>query len=181
MFVFSIMFAVFGCLVIYSSGLLFKDAYSHQLFNSASQRIGKYYVQIATDPEIPTTGQNSKIMLRISTDENVEITDVPISITITRNGQQIDKLPQIVVTNGHHELDYKFMQPGNYVFYIDLQDLYFSGKTITYTFNLSTLNPFGYIFYSLISFAVATPLVVLSVIYFKNRRDRKKRLAESQR
>jgi len=178
-FTFFIMFGVFSCLVLFSSGLLIKDAYSHGLFNSAGQRIGKYYVQIATDPEIPTTGQYSKILLRISSDE-VELSDVPISITVTKNGEEIYKLPPIVVTNGHYEFNYKFLEPGNYVFYIDLQDLYYSGKTLTYTFNISTLNPFGYIFYSLISFASVTPFTIISVIYFKNRRDRKRRIAENQ-
>jgi len=177
MFTFFIMFGVFSCLVLFSSGLLIKDAYSHGLFNSAGQRIGKYYVQIATDPEIPTTGQYSKILLRIS---RVELSDVPISITVTKNGEEIYKLPPIVVTNGHYEFNYKFLEPGNYVFYIDLQDLYYSGKTLTYTFNISTLNPFGYIFYSLISFASVTPFTIISVIYFKNRRDRKRRIAENQ-
>lgn len=169
----------FGCYILSSSGVLIQDSFSHSLFNSAGQRIGKFYVQIATDPEIPTTGDVSKILLRISTDENVEVTDIPITITITKNGLEVDKLPQIVVTNGHYEFDYKFPEPGNYVFYIDLVDLYFSGKTITYNFNLSTLNPFGYIFYSLISFAVATPLVIIAIIFIANKR-RKTRMTKKQ-
>ena len=179
MFTFFLMFGIFSCLVLFSSGLLIKDAYSHGLFNSAGQRIGKYYMQIATEPEIPTTGQYSKILLRVSSDE-VELSDVPITITITKNGQELNKLPPIVITNGHYEFNYKFLEPGNYVFYIDLQDLYFSGETLTYAFNISTLNPFGYIFFSLISFASVTPFAIISVIYFKNRKDRKRRIAENQ-
>lgn len=171
--------SLFGCYILSSSGILIQDSFSHSLFNSAGQRIGKFYVQIATDPEIPTTGDVSKILLRISTDENVEVTDIPITITITKNGLEVDKFPQIIVTNGHYEFDYKFPEPGNYVFYIDLIDLYFSGKTITYNFNLSTLNPFGYIFYSLISFAVATPLVIIAIIFIANKR-RKTRMTKKQ-
>ncbi|MFB5600206.1 MAG: hypothetical protein ACE5SW_08280 [Nitrososphaeraceae archaeon] len=162
--------SLFGCYILSSSGILIQDSFSHGLFNSAGQRIGKFYVQIATDPEIPTTGKDAKILLRISTDEDVEVTDIPITITITKNGMEVDHLPQIVVTNGHHEFDYKFPEAGNYVFYIDLMDLYFTGKTIKYTFNLSTHNPFGYIFYSLISFAVATPLVIIAIIFVTNKR-----------
>lgn len=171
--------SLFGGYILSSSGILIQDSFSHSLFNSAGQRIGKFYVQIATDPEIPTTGDVSKILLRISTDENVEVTDIPITITITKNGLEVDKFPQIIVTNGHYEFDYKFPEPGNYVFYIDLIDLYFSGKTITYNFNLSTLNPFGYIFYSLISFAVATPLVIITIIFIANKR-RKTRMTNKQ-
>jgi hypothetical protein len=163
-----------------SSQIIVKDVFAHQLFNSSGEKIGNYYVQVATDPEIPTTGQNVKIMLRISSNDGTELSDVPISISITKNGQEIDKIPQIVVTGGHYELNYKFLEQGNYVFYIDVNDIYFTGKTITYIFNISTLSPFGYIFYSLITFAVVTPLFVITIIYITNKRRSKKQLSENK-
>jgi len=163
-----------------SSQIIIQDVFAHQLFNSSGEKIGNYYVQVATDPEIPTTGQNVKIMLRISSNDGTELSDVPISISITKNGQEIDKIPQIVVTGGHYELTYKFLEQGNYVFYIDVNDIYFTGKTITYIFNISTLNPFGYIFYSLITFAVVTPLVVITIIYITNKRRSKKQISENK-
>ena len=163
-----------------SSQIIVQDVFAHQLFNSSGEKIGNYYVQVATDPEIPTTGQNVKIMLRISSIDGTELSDVPISISITKNGQEIEKIPQIVVTGGHYELNYKFLEQGNYVFYIDVNDIYFTGKTITYIFNISTLSPFGYIFYSLITFAVVTPLVVITVIYITNKRRSKKQISENK-
>lgn len=163
-----------------SSQIIIQDIFAHQLFNSSGQKIGNYYVQVATDPEIPTTGQNTKIMMRVSSVDGTELSDVPISILIERNGQEIEKIPQIIVTDGHHELDYKFPEPGNYVFYVYLQDIYFSGETITYVFNLSTLNPFGYIFFSLITFAVVTPLVVIAIIFVTNKRRDKKKISENK-
>ncbi len=163
-----------------SQMIIIQDISAHQLFNSSGQKIGNYYVQVATDPEIPTTGQNTKIMMRVSSVDGTELSDVPISILIERNGQEIEKIPQIIVTEGHHELDYKFPEPGNYIFYVYLQDIYFSGKTITYVFNLSTLNPFGYIFFSLITFAVVTPIVVIAVIFVTNKRRSKKKISENK-
>jgi hypothetical protein len=180
----SILFSILlGNFLLVSSYQQFfiKDIYGHQLFNSSGQKIGKYYVQVATDPEIPTTGQNTMIMMRISSTDGTELSRVPISIEITKNGQDIDKIPNFDVMNGHHEFGYKFMEPGNYVFYVYLQDIYHSGgNTITYTFNISTLNPFGYIFYSLISFAVAAPFVVMAIIFITNRR-RKNKIAKSNK
>ncbi len=164
----------------HSSQIIIKDVFAHQLFNSSGEKIGNYYVQVATDPEIPTTGQNVKIMMRISSVDGTELSDVPISISITKNGQEIEKIPQIIVTGGHYDLNYKFLEQGNYVFYIDVNDIYFTGKTITYIFNISTLSPFGYIFYSLITFAVVTPLVVLTVIYITNKRRSKKQISENK-
>ena len=167
-------------LLVSSHQVFTKDAYAHQLFNSSGEKIGNYYVQVATNPEIPTTGQPTTVMMRISSNDGTELSDVPISIEITKNGQEIDRIPQIVVTNGHYEFDYKFLEPGNYVFYVYVQDIYFSGETIRFTFNLSTLNPFGYIFFSLISFAVTAPFVVLGIIFITNRR-RKKKLANNNK
>lgn len=163
-----------------SSQIIIQDVFAHQLFNSSGEKIGNYYVQVATDPEIPTTGQDTKIMLRISSNDGTELSDVPISISITKNGQEIERIPQIVVTDGHHELNYKFLEQGNYVFYIDVNDIYFTGKTITYIFNISTLNPFGYIFYSLIAFATTTPLVVIAIIHITNKRRSKKQISENK-
>ena len=175
---------ILGNFIIATTSLsqtILHDAFAHQLFNSSGQKIGNYYVQVATDPEIPTTGENTKIMMRVSSVDGTELSDVPISISISRNGQEIEKIPQIIVTEGHHELDYKFLEPGNYVFYVYLQDIYFSGETITYIFNISTLNPFGYIFYSLITFAVVTPLVVIAIIYVTNkRRSSKQKISENK-
>jgi hypothetical protein len=175
---------ILGNFIIATTSLsqtILHNAFAHQLFNSSGQKIGNYYVQVATDPEIPTTGENTKIMMRVSSVDGTELSDVPISILITRNGQEIAKIPQIIVTEGHHELDYKFLEPGNYVFYVYLQDIYFSGETITYIFNISTLNPFGYIFYSLITFAVVTPLVVIAIIYVTNkRRSSKQKISENK-
>jgi hypothetical protein len=157
-----------------------KDAYAHQLFNSSGEKIGNYYVQVATNPEIPTTGQPTTIMMRIASNDGTELSDVPISIVITKNEQEVDRIPQIVVTNGHHEFDYKFLEPGNYVFYVYLQDIYFTGNTIKYTFNISTLNPFGYIFFSLISFASTAPFVVIGILFISNRRRKKKMAAANK-
>jgi hypothetical protein len=115
----SILFSVIlGNFLLVSSfqHIFIKDIYAHQLFNSSGQKIGKYYVQVATDPEIPTTGQNTMIMMRVSSTEGTELSRVPISIEITKNGQDVDNIPQNIVTNGHHEFDYKFMEPGNLCF-----------------------------------------------------------------
>ncbi|MGD1838576.1 MAG: hypothetical protein ACPKPY_11035 [Nitrososphaeraceae archaeon] len=149
------------------------DIYSHSLFNSAGQEVGNYYVQIATEPEIPTTGESAKILLRVSGLDGIEFSDIPVSITITKNDVKVETIPQFVVTNGHYEFDYVFPQPGNYVFHVTVQDIYDTGEDIQYVFNISTLAPFGYIFFSLISFAVATPLVIIAIIFIKNKRRNK--------
>ena len=141
-----------------------QDSYGHTLFNSDSKTIGNYHVQIGTEPEIPTTGDNAKILMRISTINGEEVTDIPITIRIIKDGTEIDRA-QRIISNGHYEFYFKFPLPGNYIFYIDVNDIFYSGKIISFSFNVSTLNPFGYFFFTLISFAVCAPFVIFGILY----------------
>lgn len=171
-----------GLLFIFLFAGNISSVYPHSLFNSEGEKIGNYYVQIATDPEIPTVGQEAKVLFQITTNNGDELTDIPITIRFTtskiENGKfvplEIDRI-HAVVTNGHYEFKRTFDKSGNFIVFVDLEDIYYTGKTITFSFNLATLNPFGYIFYSLISFASITPFVVMGIIVYKNRRDKRRR------
>src|SRR5918999_796338 len=58
--------------IIMATGLLLTSSleqhlsYADSLKNSISQRIGNYDMEMKTDPAIPIAGQNTKILLRIS-------------------------------------------------------------------------------------------------------------------
>ena len=155
-----------------SSQIIIKDVFAHQLFNSSGEKIGNYYVQVATDPEIPTTGQITKVMLRISSVDGTELSDVPISISITKNGQEIEKIPQIIVTEGHYDLNYRFLEQGNYVFYIDVNDIYFTGKTITYIFNISTVESF-WLYFLFINYFCSSNTSSSINSYIHNKQEKK--------
>jgi len=137
-------------LIVVFFGLLMSpiyDACAHQLFNSAEERIGNYKVQIATLPEIPTVHEKSQILFRVLDGDGNEVDKFRMGIRIYYNDLLVDTLPPQYHDNGHWENDYVFREPGNHIFRVDLYDVGENGNVLTYTFNISTLNPFGYIFY----------------------------------
>lgn len=132
-------------LIFFSISTIY-EANAHSLFNSAESTIGDYRVQIATLPEIPSVGEKSQILFRITDRDLNEIERFTIGIRIFFNEELIDTIPPQSHAGGHWETDYVFKNPGNHIFRVDLYDVTKDGGVITYTFNVSTQNPFGYIF-----------------------------------
>lgn len=138
-------------------------ANAHALFNSAEETIGDRRVQIATDPEIPEIDDKVKVLLRTT---DLELNEVPrfiMGIRIFYNDQQIDGIPPQSIEGGHWSFDYVFKKHGNHIFRVDLYDD--AGKVRTYTFNISTQSPFGYIFIYVIASGAIGAAVIFGYIY----------------
>ncbi|MGQ0376821.1 MAG: hypothetical protein ACT4OW_04875 [Nitrososphaerota archaeon] len=141
------------------------EANAHSLFNSAESTIGDYRVQIATLPEIPSTGEKSQILLRVTDRDLNEVDRFTSGIRIFFNGEEVDTIPPQAHDGGHWQTDYVFQSSGNHIFRVDLYDVAKDGGVITYTFNISTQNPFGYIFIYSIAAGSIGFVIILSYIY----------------
>ena len=122
------------------------DAYGHSLFNSSEQTLGDYRVQIATQPEFPQIGEKSQILIRV-TDQNLEeVNRFTMGTRIFYNDEQIVTWRPESYSSGHMEKDFFFEDSGNHIFRVDLYDVGKDGGILTFTFNISTQSPFGYVF-----------------------------------
>ena len=139
------------------------NADAHSLFNSAEQTIGNNRIQIGTLPEFPNVGETSQILIRVTDKDYEEIDKFTIGIRIFYNDQQVDVLKPQSIDGAHLEFDYIFEISGNHIFKVDLYDAGSNGETITYSFNLSTQSPFGYIFFTAI---ITGSLILLAVILY---------------
>ena len=127
------------------------DAYGHSLFNSAEQTLGDYRVQIATQPEFPQIGEKSQLLIRVTDTDYNEVDDFTMGIRIFFNEEQIDAIRPQSIVGAHWTIDFVFIDSGNHIFRVDLYDPMDYGNPLTFTFNLSTQSPFGYIFISAIA------------------------------
>jgi hypothetical protein len=155
--------AVLFAFLLFSQVSYVQYANAHALFNSAEETVGDRRVQIATDPEIPELNEKSKILLRVT---DLDLNEVPshvMGIRIFYNNEQIDGIPPRSIEGGHWSFDYVFKTHGNHIFRVDLYDN--AGKVRTYTFNISTQSPFGYIFIYVIASGGIGGTAILSYIY----------------
>ncbi len=145
---------------------IFSEAYGHSMFNSAESTLGGYRVQVATLPEFPQIGETSQILFRVTDIDFEEVDRFTLGARFFYNGQQIDTIPVKSYQGGHVELDYMWKNSGNHIVRVDLYDMDGTSGVLTYTFNMGTQNPFGYIFIVSIAIGAVALGVVVTYIYF---------------
>ncbi|MBA0908219.1 MAG: hypothetical protein ITD40_02585 [Nitrosarchaeum sp.] len=135
------------------------------MFNSAEEFMGGYRVQVATLPEFPQIGEKSQILFRIGDSQFNEVDQFTMGIRFFYNDQQIDAINPELHKGGHYELDYVWEKPGNHIVKVDLYDMGGKPGILTYTFNMGTQSPFGYIFIIAITIGAISLGVVVAYIY----------------
>ncbi|MDH3203225.1 MAG: hypothetical protein OEL81_00935 [Nitrosopumilus sp.] len=159
----SILMTIFLVLMITP---IFSEAYGHSMFNSAESTIGGYRVQVATLPEFPEIGETSQILFRVTDVDFEEVDRFTLGARIFYNGQQIEAIPPKSYEGAHVEMDHVWENSGNHIVRVDLYDMEGTSGVLTYTFNMGTQNPFGYIFFIAITIGALMLGIVVAYIYF---------------
>ena len=165
---------IFLFLLIIPITNLSPEAEAHPLFNSGEEWIGDYRVQIATLPEIPEVGEKIQVLLRVVDADYQELEQFTLGIRIFYNEEQIDAVMPKMYQNGHIEMDYVFEMSGNHIFRVDLYDVSKDGQALTYIFNISAQNPFGYIFISAVTMGGIMTAIIFAYVYLSKRRSKSK-------
>ena len=140
-------------------------AWGHSLFNSAEEFYGGYRVQIATQPEFPQVDERSTVLLRVTDADFVEVESMTIGMRVFYENNQIYAIAPTFVEGGHFATnDFVFATSGNHIVKIDLYDMGQEG-VLTYTFNLSTQSPFGYIFITSITIGAIMFAILIGYVY----------------
>jgi len=148
---------------------IFSEVSAHSMFNSAESTLGGYRVQVATLPEFPQLGETSEILFRVTDIDFEEVDGFTLGARIFYNGQQIDVIPTESYEGGHVTKDFVWQNSGNHIVKVDLYGMKGTSGVQTYTFNMGTQNPFGYIFFIAITIGALLLGIVIAYIYFPER------------
>jgi hypothetical protein len=100
------------------------EVYSDSLAGRAlNQRIGNFDVELKTVPIKPLVGENTILFLRIGSINGEDVEDIPISIKITKQGEEVLRTKTITVPNGHYTFSYEFLTPDTYGIIIEIRNL----------------------------------------------------------
>jgi hypothetical protein len=151
-----------------------QQAVADPLKNSILQRIGNYNIEMKTDPKIPVAGQNTKILLRISSVNGDELVDVPVVITLFKEGVTLEKTHPIFVPYGHFTHEYVFSKAGVYGLNVDINDTGYSGQNIAFMFPINVLDSFALFFSASlllpIGSAVISVIIACTIFLYKRKR-----------
>ena len=153
---------------------LIPETEAHPLFNSGEEWIGNYRVQIATLPEIPAVDEEIQVLFQVVDADFQELDQFTMGIRIFYDGEQIDAVMPNMYQNGHMEMDYIFEMSGNHVFRVDLYDVAADGQPLTYTFNISTQDTFGFVFIGAVTMGGIMTAIIFIYVYLSKRRSKSK-------
>src|ERR687886_1972023 len=165
-----------------------QEAFADSIKGSIRQNIGNYNMEMKTDPSNPVASQNAKILLRIGSINGDDLVDLPILIRISQNGHNLTKTNPILVPYGHYTYNYIFQKPGIYTLNVDINNDYYSGQNITFTFPVNVNGPL--LFFPFINLSsssgitmagiIVTTAVIVIVIYMATRLRRQKNLQHTK-
>jgi len=153
---------------------LIPGAEAHPLFNSGEEWIGDHRIQIATLPEIPAVNEEIQVLFQVVDADFQELDQFTMGIRIFYDGEQIDAVMPKMYQNGHMEMDYIFEMSGNHIFRVDLYDVAKDGQPLTYTFNISSQNTFGFVFISAVTMGGMMTAIIFVYVYWSKRRSKSK-------
>jgi len=165
---------VFLFFVIIPTINLFSDVDAHPMFNSGEEWIGDHRVQIATLPEIPAVDEEIQVLFQVVDADFQELDQFTMGIRIFYDGEQIDAVMPKMYQNGHMEMDYIFEMSGNHIFRVDLYDVAKDGQPLTYTFNISSQNTFGFVFISAVTMGGMMTAIIFIYVYWSKHRSKSK-------
>ena len=159
--------SVFLIFVLLSSSSVFVDANAHSMFNSGEKFEAGYRVQVATLPEFPQIGEPSQFLVRVTNGFDYEEVDrFTMGNRIYYNEELVDTIPSKSIEGAHWVIDYVWKNSGNHIVKVDLYDIGENQGVVTYTFNMGTQNPFGYIFFIAIAIGALFLTVTVGYVYF---------------
>lgn len=134
-------------ILVFSAYSGLSTAYGHSMFNSAEESYGGFRVQVATAPEFPQIDEPSQFLLKVTKGFDYEEVDsFTMGIRIYYQDKQVDAIPPTEIKGAHWDFDYTWKNIGNHIVKIDLYDMSDSKEILTYTFNMGTQSPFGFVF-----------------------------------
>jgi hypothetical protein len=159
-----LLFSLLSIPLIYlnSAVMTMQEAFADSIKGSIRQNIGNYNMEMKTDPSNPIAGQNTKILLRIGSINGDDLVDLPILIRISLDGKDLTKTNPILVPYGHYVYNYIFSKTGIYALNVDINNDYYSGQNITFTFPINVNGQF--LLFQYVNSSSSTGITVAGII-----------------
>ena len=139
-------------MVIYFSPLDTEHlAFAHSFFgvNDASfngtqtQTIGNYVVELLVNPSKPMIGKDTSFLFRLTSNAGDELIELPVSFSIFKDGKPVFSNPNnfTLVRQGHYDFNYIFSEPGKYVLFVDIKDIFYTLNILNSAFEVDVQVP----------------------------------------
>ena len=135
-------------------------AFAHSFFGGSdasfngtqTQTIGNYVVELLVNPSKPMIGKDTSFLFRLTSNAGDELIELPVSFSIFKDGKPIFSNPNnfTLVRQGHYDFNYTFSEPGKYVLFVDIKDIFYTLNILNSKFEVNVQVPIAERIYDLL-------------------------------
>ena len=152
-----------------------------------NQTVGNYVVELLLNPAKPMIGKDVSFLMQIKSTAGDELIELPVSFYIFKDGKPVFSNPNnyTLVSQGHHDFNYTFSEPGKYVLFVDIKDIFYTMKLLSINFEIDVQEPILERISELINaffinyYYICIPILGLLALSYAVRRKRHKGVKQS--
>jgi hypothetical protein len=113
------------------------------LSGTQNQTAGNFVVDLLLNPSKPMVGKDTAFLMQVKSTQGDEIIELPISFYILKDGKPVFSNPNnfIMVRQGHYDFNYTFSEPGKYLLFVDIKDIFYTLDILTANFEIDVQVP----------------------------------------
>ncbi|HYF98995.1 MAG TPA: hypothetical protein VD815_02785 [Candidatus Saccharimonadales bacterium] len=147
-----------------------------------NQTAGNYVIDLLLNPSKPVIGKDTDFLMDVKSTQGDELIELPVSFYILKDGKPVFSNPNnfALVRQGHYDFNYTFSEPGKYLLFVDIKDIFYTLDIVSVTFEIDVQEPIlERIVNSLLSFItnyyyIYIPLIVIVIISYAIKVKRRK-------
>ena len=100
-------------------------------------------VDLLLNPSKPVVGKDTAFLMQVKSTQGDEIIELPVSFYILKDGKPVLSDPNnfVMVRQGHYDFNYTFSEPGKYLLFVDIKDIFYTLDVLTANFEIDVQVP----------------------------------------
>ena len=119
------------------------DDDTSSLSGTQNQTAGNFVIDLLLNPSKPMVGKDTAFLMQVKSTQGDEIIELPVSFYILKDGNPVFSNPDnyIMVRQGHYDFNYTFSEPGKYLLFVDIKDIFYTLDILSATFEIDVKVP----------------------------------------
>lgn len=113
------------------------------LNGTQNQTAGNFVVELLLNPSKPMVGKDTAFLTEVKSTQGDELIELPVSFYILKNGKPVFSNPNnfTLVRQGHYDFNYNFSEPGKYMLYVAIKDIFYTLDIVNLVFEIDVGAP----------------------------------------
>jgi len=119
------------------------DGDTSSLSGTQNQTAGNFVIDLLLNPSKPMVGKDTAFLMQVKSTQGDEIIELPVSFYILKDGNPVFSNPNnyIMVRQGHYDFNYTFSEPGKYLLFVNIKDIFYTLDILSATFEIDVQVP----------------------------------------